>query len=518
MAAPSSRLPSTRRPAGAGAGRSRPVSMIEPNFGALSAPQDAPTSRSMKRRSLLPQLSRTSSAEHATPGIESVDEDVEDGGGGYQPAVPGDRSPRDSHYADQRAMPPPPTKMARPRPMSMMVPSTAGTQLGRAPSVRTHARTQSKDSNASSTGVSSAAAIARQPAQDTVPKRSSSIRQPASASGLARTSSIRAPQYQIPTRTSSAAISTALKRASTISTSSQSSLPSPLSPRKPPAESHPQSRLQALQPPGKPSFNTYQQHFSPAKSALPKPPLPHHIKPLPAESTKEQDPESARQDLHLLHLSLLHSTSFATTRAYKASAERQLGARHAKLRTALIPLREREAEEAKQENLAALLAWNDDPTELVADLQSLARIHRDVEALLSTRYADLVAQFETWLEDAMAVSEVSHDNGREFVDPLPREWKDAHTSIALQVRALQRGLATLPPAPSVPEDGEEEVVTGLHRLLETCHKLVDKTLKEMEIMRDIEAKVLEGEERRVQSMVGSLRLGDVEKLGGKEEV
>ncbi|OQO12598.1 hypothetical protein B0A48_02060 [Cryoendolithus antarcticus] len=390
-----------------------------------------------------------------------------------------------------------------------MMPSTTGTQLGRAPSVRTHARTQSKESNASSTGVPSAAAIARQPPQDAVPKRSSSIRQPASASGLARTSSIRAPQHQVPARTSSAAISTALKRASTVSTSSQSSLPSPLSPRKPQAESHPQSRLQVLQPPSKPSFNTYQQHFSPAKSALPKPPLPHHIKPLPVEPTKEQDPESVRQDLHLLHLSLLHSTSFATTRAYKASAERQLGARHAELSTALVPLRGREAEEAKKENLAALLAWNEDPTELVADLQSLARIHRDLEALQSTRYADLAAQFEVWLEDAMAVSELTHDNGSGFVDPLPREWKDAYTSIALQVRALQRGLATLPPAPSVPADSDGEVVTGLHRLLETCHKLVDETLKEMEIMRGIESKVLEGEERRVTGMVEGLQLTDL---------
>ncbi|KAK6437109.1 hypothetical protein LTR95_006701 [Oleoguttula sp. CCFEE 5521] len=494
------------------------MSMIEPNFAGLSAPQDAPTSRSMKRRSLLPQLSRTSSAEHAIPGIESVDEDVEDGGDGYQPVVQADRSPRDSHYADQRAMPPPPTKMTRPRPMSMMVPNIAGTQLGRAPSVRTHARTQSKESNASSSGVPTAAAMARQPPPDALPTRTSSIRQPASVSGVTRTSSIRAPQPHIPSRTSSAAISTALKRASTVSTSSQSSLPSPLSPRKQSTESHPPSRLQALQPPSKPSFNTYQQHFSPAKSALPKPPLPHHVRPLPAEPIKEQDPESARQDLHLLHLSLLHSTSFATTRSYNASAERQLGVRHAKLRTALVSLREREAEEAEKESLAALLAWNEDPTELVADLKSLARIHRDLEALLATRYADLAAEFEAWLEDAMAVSEVNHDNGSEFVDPLPREWKDAHTSMALQVRALQRGLATLPPAPSVPADSEGEVLTGLHRLLETCHRLVDETLKEMEIMRGIEAKVLEGEERRVQSMVGSLRFGDVESLGGKEEV
>ena len=188
---------------------------------------------------------------------------------------------------------------------------------------------------------------ARIPAADSGHKRAPSTEstsQTSRASGLARSTSVRAAQPQGHTRNSSITAtvpSSGLRRTNSVRpTSINTSIasqappaPSPTSPRKVP-ELKPSSKSQ-LPPSSRPTFSTFQQHYSPAKTALPKPPVPtsKFSRPAPAFEEDLSFPfDVAKQQIELLQLSLLHEASAQTTRQYTVDAKRKLGKRHASLR------------------------------------------------------------------------------------------------------------------------------------------------------------------------------------------
>ena len=202
-------------------------------------------------------------------------------------------------------MPPPPTSRLT-RGLSTRVP--ASSQLGRAPSTRSHTRTQSVQSSASiarqepqrnTTTITPSSA--RIPATDSLHKRAPSTEtasQTPRASGLARSASVRTTQPQGHMRNPSVTTTvptsgirrTNSVRPASINTSIASQAPvapSPTSPRKAP-ELRPSSKTQ-LPPSSRPTFNTFQQHYSPSKTALPKPPVPTSKFSRPAPVATEED-------------------------------------------------------------------------------------------------------------------------------------------------------------------------------------------------------------------------------------
>ena len=425
-------------------------------------------------------------------------------------------------------MPPPPTSRLA-RGLSTRVP--ASSQLGRAPSTRSHTRTQSIQGSASGARqepqrntTTTAPSNVRISAADSGHRRAPSTEsasQISRASGLARSTSVRTSQPQSHTRNSSITATvptsglrrTNSVRPTSINTSIPSQLPpapSPTSPRKAP-ELKPASKPQ-LPPSSRPTFSTFQQHYSPAKTALPKPPVPTSKFSRPPAPALEEDLsvpfDVAKQQVELLQLSLLHETSAQTTRQYTVDAKRKLGKRHARLRKDFEAVRAAEMAQQKLANLKALQAWCPDPSLLAENLQTLARVHKDVTAIThsESRYTGLLGVFEDWAtaaEDKMAAS------SKGFVEPLPGSWREGHASTALKIRSLQREMATLPPLPD--QEASNGVETSLQMILGSCRSLVDGILRELDMMAKLEKELLGQEQGRIDGAIGALRLDDHQK-------
>lgn len=259
-----------------------------------------------------------------------------------------------------------------------------------------------------------------------------------------------------------------------------------------------------MQPPTmKPVFTTYQQHYSPAKSALPKPPLP------PAKSLKsslvlEEDVtvtfDVAKQQIELLQLSLLHQASSQCTREYTASAKRKLSKMHTKLRKEYETIRATELVHQRVSNLSALESWCRDPSLLVENLQILSLVYSDLTSLTEegSRHGDVLNMFEIWMNEAEAPLPGI------FIQPLPDEWRTAHASLALKLRSIQRNLGVLPPPHSSSEEG-----SGLQVVLKGCKSLVDGMLRELDIMVKLEKELLARETNKIEEEVKGLILDDV---------
>lgn len=419
-------------------------------------------------------------------------------------------------------MPPPPTSRLA-RGLSTRVP--ASSQLGRAPSTRSHTRTQSVQSSASiarqeplRNTTTTTPSSARVPAADSGLKRApstASASQTPRASGLARSTSVKSSQPPSHVRNSSITATTPTSglrrtnsvRPTSINTSIASQAPpapSPTSPRKVP-DLKPSSKPQ-LPPSSRPTFSTFQQHYSPAKTALPKPPVPSSKFSRPAPTFEEDLSvpfDVAKQQVELLQLSLIHEASAQTTRQYTVDAKRKLGKRHARLRKDFEAVRAAEVEQQKLANLKALQAWCPEPSLLAENLQTLARVHKDVVAIThsESRYTGLLSTFEDWAAVAEGKME---EKSQGFVEPLPGSWREAHASTALKIRSLQREMATLPPLPE--QDASNGVETSLQMILGSCRSLVDGILRELDMMAKLEKELLGQEKSRIDVAIGALRL------------
>jgi hypothetical protein len=471
--------------------------------------------------SLLPQFSRTGSAEHKKEADiverENRDPDIAQNDGANETAA------NDARQADRMAMPPPPVSKLS-RGLSTRVPAVS--QLGRAPSTRAHTRTQSVQSTATSArpeaqrGAISTPSVARPSGTETGLKRTPSTTSSSQAPrtiGLARTASVKAPQPQGRARGASVSTitpTTGLRRTNSVrptpisipSASQVPPAPSPTSPRKVP-ELRPSGKSQ-LPSSSRPTFSTFQQHYSPAKTALPKPPVPTS-KFAKAAPNFEQDAsvpfDVALQQIELLQLSLLHETSAQTTRQYTDDAKRKLGKKHAKLRKDFEAVCAAETAQQKVANLKALQAWCPDPSLLAGNLQTLARVHKDVVAIThpESRYTELLHVFEDWADSAE--KRITSPSGG-FVEPLPGPWREAHASTALKIRSLQREMSALPPLPE--QNADAEVDTSLRVILSSCRSLVDGILRELDVMGKLEKELLGQESARIDGAVGALSLNE----------
>ncbi|KAK5691704.1 hypothetical protein LTR17_025628 [Elasticomyces elasticus] len=512
--------------------------MLNLNLNVPAPKESPPTSRSSKRRSLLPQFARKFSGEQSVP-EEDIAEDVESRRGSVAGSTydgPKELEARKAvGDADRKAMPPP-SKLGRP--MSMF--GAGG--LGRAASVRSYARdaphsTDARaDALAALTGGPPHAAASPTAAQDTGLKRASSTRLPQSPAsrGLSRTASVK--PRDPPTRTSSTmkpatsisekrssvtTTSTSEKRSSIVKTRPPSidslakarppSVTSPASPARSTTSRHSTSSRplsQVLSQPSRPSFSTYQQHYSPAKSALPKPPVPAARNSKPAAVVTEDDTapsfEVQKQQNELLALSLLHQAALRTKQEYDVSAHRKLGRKQALLRKEYEALHALEDEQSRIASLVALDSWCSDATLLAEDLQTASRGYSELTTLSENggRYQQLVSTFEKWIDAA----ERRESGDAKFVEALPHEWHKAHTSLALRLRTLQRELGLLPPAPSSKDQAEDD--PALRILLESCETLLAGMLKELELMSKLERGILQREKERVDDEVKKLTIVD----------
>ncbi|CAK4031600.1 Hypothetical predicted protein [Lecanosticta acicola] len=523
MASPS-RLPSVRKPAGSG--RARPLSVFEAptehlkslqrieggshGNGDGSLPNNGTTSKQAKRRSLLPSFSTSRKTSGGEKEIREsmIREDTSDSEVSSRP--------RDSE--DSRSMPPPP----KPSRTASLRPS--GSSAGRAAAA--HARTVSKEGNV----VSSKPSL--QPGGPSIPQRTDSLHKRTGSTRLPTThrpgaSTATPSQQSIPARGSStrAATSTvALKRSSVVmgkppaldtSMSSQArGQPSPISPT---GSATSRTKSQMLPPSTRPAFSTYQQHYSPAKSGLPKPPLPSTrgakvVSPASAEPEIPMTLEIALEQMELLQLSLLHQNSALILEEYEQSARSKLGELHAKLQKDFESIRTHEEQQRRCQNLHALESWCPDEALLAEHLQTLSRVVSDLRAHTESgsRYSDLTETFDMWVTRAESVL---LDGQNQAIEALPETWRAVHTSVALKLRSIQRDIGVLPPAPQ----SDIEHASSLEIVLDNCSALVDSMLKELEVMTKLQKEVLQQGKLRMDEQINALISANEQAQGSEKE-
>ena len=526
--ASSSRLPSARRPPGIG-GSARPMSMFAApsdlskqlqqmenasRGGVIEEPLSfgsRTTSKQSKRRSLLPQFSRKGSGEEKIffPPTEEMREEDDGRTTGQSPGVEG----------DQRAMPPP----APPRTVSQMAIRPPGIGIpSRTTSLRPHTRTMSKDSNGQSGDPSKTSKLSSTtPKTESALTRTASTRLPQSPSKR-NTQIITDTQSNNPThsrsRTNSSTKSSSapeIKRPSTsqakpssINTALPVRGPTQLSPTSPTSSTARLSKKSQLKAPERPAFSTYQQHYSPAKTSLPKPPVPtaRGSSKTAVENTDVETSitfEILRDQIELLQLSLLHQSSFQTGVEFDESAKRQLGAKHAKLCKDYAIVREQEREQRQLANLVALEAWCPEPTLLAEHVQILTRIVSDLTSLTDpeSRYSEVVDTFDDWMTAAEPILTDSPPRRSGFTDALSESWQAAHTAVTLKLRSIQRDLRMLPPCP-LPNDSDHP--SSLEILVRNCSSLADGMLKELDIMTKLEKGMLQQEKARINEQISVL--------------
>lgn len=509
---------------------------------------ESDSTRKAKRRSLLPQFSRkvSNDATNQQPIVEEYEQPEHEGKESSRRS--GSETSRISTHSidvepengrrraldeDRRTMPPPSSKLSRP--MSMIPPRGASiSKIGRG-----HSTSLSKDkemdvesaradSLAALTGASSKAATDIPSSQVSGLRRTGSTRlpqspRPAAPSIPSRTTSTR--PGEVPSRAASTTNhtrgSSSTNNGTTIAEKrSSTAKPRPQSIVRPPSEqdsvssqtSPPRSSLLSRGrpgshlPPAKPAFNTFQQHYSPVKKTVPKPPVPSSKTVRPTTLSEEDAPmsfDTAKQQIELLQLSLLHQASARCSADHTASAKRKLGRKHTKLRKEYENIRATELVHQRALNLAALETWCADPAMLVENLQILSLVYSDLESLTEegSRHAEVVKMFEGWVDESQDTAKA------DFVQALPDDWYQAHSSLALKLRAIQRNLSVLRP-PAVSKDREDEA-TALEMVLKGCKTLVDGILKELDMMSKLEKAILAKERTRVEDEVRMLVLDDV---------
>ena len=500
-----------------------------------------------KRRSLLPQFNSKTLGDFKDGTELKQDTTVNDLKETSEATRDSVEFKRRSGMEQERSAMPPPSKLSRPA--SMIPPRSSSHRVGMRPP-KSYARNGSKNDD-SDAEAARAASLAALTGSATVGDPITTTAEP----GLTRSGSTRLPQNTrlstlstpaIPSRTTSSRIkgvsartasdATTAEKAPTmtevstlspkkarpssrdmskndLTTSLQSSAgtsrprPSSQMPQSasPPRSTAARSRPTSLLPPqasSKPSFTMYQQHYSPAKSALPKAPVPAartSSKPLaPMDEETSTSFDVVKQQVELLQLSLLHQASAKCSREYDNSAKRKLNKLHTKLRKDYESIRATELVHQRLANLSALETWCPDQGLLIENLQILSLVYSDLSSLLEegSRHSDVVSMFGLWMNTAEVAASGT------FVQPLPEDWKAAHASVALKLRSIQRNLRVLPPVQPTADD------SSLETILKACKALVEDMLRELEVMVKIEKEVLARERTRVEDEVKLLTVDE----------
>lgn len=220
----------------------------------------------------------------------------------------------------------------------------------------------------------------------------------------------------------------------------------------------------------------------------------------------------------LLYLSLLHEAAGPSSHAYESSAQKALQAAYEALQHERELFMRTEQAYRQTLNLNALAAWigfSDDnikgmSQDLASSVQSLSSCVHEMSGLSGPegRYSRLVQEFTAWIEEAGPTLDAGDSepdiNARLFIDPLSREWHESHTSLSQRVRLLEREVELLPPLP-----GDTDIIdpeSAISIILQILRSSVLAMRQELQILLDLEQRVLAGETRRVEQAIRRIQM------------
>ncbi|KAK7422865.1 hypothetical protein QQZ08_009314 [Neonectria magnoliae] len=261
------------------------------------------------------------------------------------------------------------------------------------------------------------------------------------------------------------------------------------------------------QPRLRPAFSTLQQHYSPAKSAAPKPLTSTFLAPpspskLPANVAASA--ETSRLQAELLQLHLLHQDAAVVDAEWRSSARQKLGARFAQVSADGTQVDEREKAEIERENVLALRSWAVGGG-LEDRIQTLDAVINGVWTLGEPggRYARVIRRFERWVDRMCEIEDVRRGDGALlqeqdvlFISELDAAWKDECMGLIRRLDGMKRQLQELG---QLPDEANEER-SSLRRMMENSRTLIEGMLAELSLMEDIEREALAREDDWIEKM------------------
>lgn len=359
------------------------------------------------------------------------------------------------------------------------------------------------------------------PSRVTAHSRTSSVNPTVNGeSGLQRSASI----ARRHARSQSSSLSTSSRLTATTSSTDglEKSLARPTLDATVPRKEAFQSTTGLAAPSSRPNFNTLQQHYSPAKTSLPKPPVPSSRTTVLAEDKMAPTGssfETTKLQSELLYLSLLHQSAGTTLRSYEKSARSALHGDLDKLQLQYKQLRVEERKLQEQVNLMSLADWSRMSDgkgmhlgpEFAENIQRLSGALTDMAALTAGegRYSELVQVFSTWIADARTTTQAREMSSPQkndiFVAPLPLEWHQSHALFTQKLRLLEREVEMLPPLPSV-QGQSDAPKSALNLMLETLQMSTTCIKEELDVMVQLEKQTLEKEKLWVEDVMAGLSL------------
>ncbi|KAF1984203.1 hypothetical protein K402DRAFT_423017 [Aulographum hederae CBS 113979] len=255
----------------------------------------------------------------------------------------------------------------------------------------------------------------------------------------------------------------------------------------------------------RPAFSTFQQHYSPKKSSVVKPPSSSYFAPpSTAESTATAGDslgaDATRVQTELLQLHLLHEASGTVQKQWDASAKRSLRSKFDEVSARLQGVQAEERQARERINIAALHEWDVGPG-FAENVHVLSSTLREVPGLVEDggRFAKQVESFEGWISWIGDVWNKREENdgqeGLEFAEGLGEAWKAESDALTRKLASLKRDLEGL----HCPI-GDSSAAS----VIRSSRRLVDGMLAELRIMRSVEQEVVERERSWVDARLGAL--------------
>jgi hypothetical protein len=272
----------------------------------------------------------------------------------------------------------------------------------------------------------------------------------------------------------------------------------------------------------RPTFNTFQQHFSPKKAAREAASAETNT-----TSRSEGDvltaasrPAVAALQTEFLQMYLLYSLSVQQDAEWRSTAELQLRNKYNNVANAYQGQLAEERVVQQQWNMKALYDWSVDCTssgnaleDFSTQIQNLSQVIQevtDVTAVNSGRYTLVVKAFEDWL----AIVEIVKESRREgkhafetgfeelqFIYPMDRVWKDEVEALTSKAELCLRRLQNL----AMLDDTQHDGGTALLQIVRGHRDLLVFMVNELKEMRDIELEVFALEKSWVSRAADQLR-------------
>ncbi|EAU36922.1 predicted protein [Aspergillus terreus NIH2624] len=254
-------------------------------------------------------------------------------------------------------------------------------------------------------------------------------------------------------------------------------------------------------------FTTFQQHYSPKKSATPQATTPSVRAPADLDPSliPSSWPEIAALQTELLQLSLLHSTFLRQNTEWEATAESEIRDLYDSVATDYRGVLKEERELQRQLNGQALHHWFKNCREyngrqgFAEQIQVLSQVLQEVCDLTETpggRYTTLLQEFESWLQQADEIRNLRHYTEEAlgpvvFIDPLNAAWKEEVYLTTMKLELCSRQLQSL----DILGYGEVERLESstLLRVAKGLEEMANSMVEELNAIRKIEADIVRSE-------------------------